>query len=125
MPRFVIKGASGFPLKFAATQLFGGQFVIVGESQAENSALEIVQCLCAAFPEFRYGVSPILWVTRSEDSVTGQRLLRQAFFNDEPDPVWVDWGNPCSWEHQHQYVQDAVLACEALLADSNVPGELD
>lgn len=81
MPRFVIKGASGVPLKFVATELFGGQFVIVGESQSENSALEIVQCLSAAFPGFSYGVSPILWVTRIEDSITGQRMLRQAFFS--------------------------------------------
>lgn len=125
MRKFVTRGASGVPLSFVVKELFGGHFVIAGGSQAEHSVKEVVECVCRRVRTFRYGVSPVFWVTPSSDSITRRRMIRPAVLNDDPDPAWVQLGKPLVWEDQNAYVQTEVLACEALLADPAVPGELD
>ena len=125
MRKFVIRGGSGIPLSFVVKELFGGHFIIVGGSQAELSVEEVVKCVCRRVRNFQYGVSPVFWVTPSSDSITGKRLIRPATLNNDPDPGWVELCSPIPWEHQNSYVQVEVLACEAVLADPHVPGELD
>ena len=125
MRKFVVRGGSGVLLSFVVRELFGGHFLIVGGAQAEHSILEVMNCICGRVRNFQYGVSPVFWVTPSSDSITGRRMIRPAVLNDDPDPVWVQLGKPLVWEHQNAYVQTEVLACEALLADADVAGELD
>jgi hypothetical protein len=111
MLKFVIGSTVGFPLAFVAGELFGNVFLIVAEREGEINAEGILQRISEVFPQFRYGVSPIMWVTRSDDSVTGDRLLRMLTVGDT-----IEWSMPYSWTHQSGYVRDAVEQCEALLA---------
>lgn len=120
MRRFEIKSTAGRPLRFVTTRIFGGDFIIVGDSAAEVNVEGIVDCLRRNVPEFKYDESRIMWVTRGEDSVDGCRMLRELYVPGSAGPCSYDWGaNPYVFEHQTEDVQNAVIACEALLVASN------
>jgi hypothetical protein len=111
MPKFEIRSTAGRTLQFVAGELFGNVFLVVAGREGEVNAEGILKRISDAFPAFRHGVSPVMWVTRSEDSVTGDRLLRMLTVGDT-----IEWTMPYSWVHQSDYVRDAVEQYEVLLA---------
>ncbi|WFU74264.1 hypothetical protein [Bradyrhizobium sp. CB2312] len=120
MRRFEIVSTAKRPLRFVATQIFGGDFIVIGESAAEVNVEGIIDCLREE-DGFKYGKCRIMWVTRAQDSITEYRMVRELHLPETGGRSPFEWGDPYSFEHLTEDLQKAVIACEDLLA---APGQL-